>query len=134
MREAMRRTHALPLFGGGRQPLQTVHVDDVCEAIARALERNLTGALNVAEPDSIPFATFLRMMARQLGIRCLFLPLPFTPVLAGVRAAEALRLPFPLRSESLLGIKALRRVPVAEDLRRLDLRVRSAGESLADLL
>ena len=134
MREAMRRTHVLPLFGGGRQPLQTVHVNDVCEAIARALERNLSGAFNVAEPDAIPFATFLRMMATQLRIRCLFVPLPFTPVLAAVRAVEALRLPSPLRSESLLGIEALRRVPVAEDLRRLDLRVRPAGESLADLL
>jgi len=134
MREAMRRTHVLPLFGGGRQPLQTVHVDDVCEAIARALERNLAGAFNVAEPDPISFATFLRMMAKRLGIRCLLVPLPFTPVLAGVRAVEALRLPFPLRSESLLGMKALRCVPVADDLRRLDLRVRSAGESLADVL
>jgi hypothetical protein len=37
-----------------------------------------------------------------------------------------------LRSESVLGIKALRRVPVTEDLRRLDLAVRSAAESLAD--
>jgi nucleoside-diphosphate-sugar epimerase len=134
MRDAMRRTHFLPLFGGGQQPLQTVHVDDVCEAVARALERDLSGALNVAEPDATSFASFLRMMARRLGIRCLFLPLPFAPVLAGVRAVEALRLPFPLRSESLLGIKALRRVPVLEDLRRLDLRVRPVGESLADLL
>jgi len=46
-------------------------------------------------------------------------PLPFAPTLALVRTFEALRLPFPLRSESLLGIRALRRVEVADDLRRL---------------
>ncbi len=39
----------------------------------------------------------------------------------------------PLRAESLLGLKGLRQVPVAYDLRRLGLRVRSAAESLADL-
>src|SRR5947199_10708936 len=39
----------VPLFGGGRQPLQTVHLDDLCEVVARALERELTGASHVAE-------------------------------------------------------------------------------------
>jgi hypothetical protein len=55
-------------------------------------------------------------------------------VLAAVRAIEALHLPFPLRSESLLGLKGLQQVPVADDLRRLDLRARPAAESLADVL
>src|SRR6185436_3184537 len=49
MRDQARKTHVLPVFGGGKQPLQTAHVDDVCEAIARALERGVTGAINVAE-------------------------------------------------------------------------------------
>jgi nucleoside-diphosphate-sugar epimerase len=133
MRDAARRTHVLPVFGGGKQPLQTVHVDDVCEAIARALERQVTGALNVAEPEPVAFGTFLRMMTARLGIRCLFVPLPFGPVLAMLRVVEALGLPSPLRSESLLGVKALRRVDVAQDLARLDLRVRTVAESLDDV-
>jgi len=82
----------------------------------------------------VTFRAFLRMIARGLGIRCLLVPLPFAPVLAGVRAVEALGVPFPLRSESLLGIRALRRVAVDDDLRRLDLGVRPAAESLADVL
>ena len=131
MRDAAERTHVLPVFGGGKQPLQTVHIDDVCEAIARALERDLTGALNVAEPDPPSFADFLRLMRARLGVRCLLVPLPFAPTLALVRGFEALRLPFPLRSESLLGIRALRRVEVADDLRRLGMTVRPAAESLA---
>jgi len=133
MRDAAQRTHVLPVFGGGKQPLQTVHIDDVCEAIARALERDVTGELNVAEPEPVPFGVFLRMMTERLGIKCRFIPLPFGPVLAAVRVIEAIGVPFPLRTESLLGVKALRRVEVAEHLRRLDLRVRTAAESLADV-
>jgi hypothetical protein len=60
-------------------------------------------------------------------------PLPFAPTLAAVRLVERLGIPFPLRSESLLGIKALHRLPVADDLRRLDLRIRSANQNLAVL-
>jgi nucleoside-diphosphate-sugar epimerase len=134
MRDVTRRTRLVPIFGGGEQPLQTVHVDDVCEAVARALENGLTGALNVAEPDPIPLSSFMRMLAHQLGVRCFFLPLPFAPLLAALRVIEALRVPFPLRSESLLGIKALRRVPTAEDLQQLDLVVRTAEESLKDVV
>ena len=129
----MRRLRVVPLFGGGRQPLQTVHVDDLCEAIARVLERDLTGSYNVAEPDPPTLGAFLRAMAAKLGIRCVFVPLPFAPVLGGVRALEAMRVPFPLRSESLLGLQGLRRVPVDDDLRRLGLQVRSAAESLASV-
>jgi len=131
MRDAARKTHVLPVFGGGQQPLQTAHVDDVCEAIVRALERDVTGAINVAEPEPVAFGAFLRMMTERLGIRCVFVPLPFGPVLAVLRVIESMRLPFPLRTESLLGVKALRRVDVADTMRRLDLRVRTAAESLA---
>jgi nucleoside-diphosphate-sugar epimerase len=111
-----------------------VHVDDVCEAIGRILERNLTGSFNVAEPDPPTLAEFLRAMAERLGVRARFVPLPFGPVLAGLRVVEALRIPFPLRSESLLGLQGLQQLSVADDLARLGLRVRSARESLADVL
>jgi nucleoside-diphosphate-sugar epimerase len=133
MRDLMRTVHVVPLFGGGRQPLQTVHVDDVGEAIARAIERGVTGALNVAEPDPRSFRDVLRMTAARMGTRCLFVPLPFGPALAAVRAMERAGLPTPLRSESLLGMQGLRAVPVEADLRRIDLRARPVDESLADV-
>lgn len=133
MRDLMARVHVVPLFGGGRQPLQTVHVDDVAEAIARAVERELTGVLNVAEPAPLPFRDVLRMTAARMGVRCAFVPLPFGPMLALVRGMEAVGVPSPLRSESLLGLQGLRTVPVEDDLRRVDLRVRPVAESLAEI-
>jgi NADH dehydrogenase len=134
MRDLMQKLHVVPLFGGGRQPLQTVHIDDVCEAVARAIERDVTGAINVAEPDALDFRDVLRMTAARSRTRCVFVPLPFGPVLAAVRTMERLGLPTPLRSESLLGMQGLQAVPVADDLRRLDLRVRPVAESLADII
>jgi NADH dehydrogenase len=134
MRDLMQKVHVVPLFGGGRQPLQTVHVDDVSEAIARAIERGMVGAINVAEPAPLSFREVLRMTATKTGTRCLFVPLPLAPVLVAVRALERFGAPTPLRSESLLGMKGLRAVPVADDLRRLDLRVRPVAESLAEIL
>jgi NADH dehydrogenase len=130
MRDLMQKLHVVPLFGGGRQPLQTVHVDDLCEAIAQAIERDVTGAVNVAEPSPRSFREVLEMTAARMGVRCLFVPLPFAPVLGAVRTAERLGLPSPLRSESLLGMKGLRAVAVEGDLARLGVRVRGVEESL----
>lgn len=128
---AARALHVVPLFGGGHQPLQTIHVDDVCEGIVRVVEQGVTGGVNLAEPDPMALGAFLREATRLMGIRCAFVPVPFGPALAGLRVAERLRIPLPLRSESLLGMQGLRRVPVADDLARLGLRVRPARESLA---
>lgn len=130
MRDLMSKLHVVPLFGGGRQPLQTVHVDDLCEAIAAAIERDVVGAVNVAEPSPLSFREVLQMTARRMRVRCLFVPLPFGPALAAVRAIERMGLPSPLRSESLLGMKGLQAVPVQADLARLGVRVRSVEESL----
>jgi hypothetical protein len=44
---------------------------------------------------------------------------------------ERLGLPSPLRSESLLGMKGLRAVPVERDVARLGMTVRGVEESLA---
>ena len=130
MRDLMRALHVVPLFGGGRQPLQTVHVDEVSIAVERALRRQLTGAINVAEPTPLSLGDFLRAVARSHGIRCLFVPVPFRPALAAVRGLERLGVPVPLRSESLLGMQGLRAVPVVADLARLEMQVRAATENL----
>lgn len=134
LRDTARRAHVVPLFDGGRQPLQTIHVDDLSEAIRCGLERELVGVVHVAEPDPPTLGGFLRRMVAQMRVRCLFVPLPFRPMLAAVRLIEATGVPFPLRSETLLGLQALRKVPVEADLRRLGLTVRSAEQSLREVL
>jgi nucleoside-diphosphate-sugar epimerase len=131
---AAERLHVVPLFAGGRQPLQTVHIDDLSAATVAAVERGLTGTVAVAEPEPITMAEFLRTMVRLRGVRCVFVPLPFAPMLAALRAAERTGIALPLRSESLLGLAGMQRVDVAADLARLGVSVRPAAGSLTDIL
>src|SRR4051812_3440626 len=63
--------HIAPLFGGGRQIVQTVHIDDLCAAFQRAIERDMTGALAVAEPDGIPMRDLLAALAGAAHARYL---------------------------------------------------------------
>jgi NADH dehydrogenase len=129
----VRRARLVPLVGG-RHVVQTVHVADLCRACARAIDRRVTGLVHVAEPEGLPFGDLLRLVARHLGRRRLLLPVPFAPVLAGLRLAELLRVPLGVSSENLLGMRALRTIAVAGDLARLGVEVRDARTSIAELL
>lgn len=134
MCDTMRRARVIPLFGGGRQPLQTVHIDDLRAAIFSALEKEITGCFTVAEPAPIEMRRFLQMLAVRLGRRPLFLPVPLTPSLAALRAIEWMRIPFPVSSENLLGLKQMRAVDTTADLETLDVTARPALASLEEIL
>ena len=134
MRDMIARLPAIPLFGGGREVLQTVHATDLCEALLRALERSITGTLSIAERSGPTYREFLGEIASRLGRRTVFVPIPYAPSLFALRVVEALGLRLPVSSENLRGLRALRAFDVSADLERIGLEPRSAGESLADVL
>jgi len=134
MYDTVRRAKVIPLFGGGRQPIQTIHIDDLCDAVEQAATRGLAGTYSVSEPGSLEMGQLLREIAARLGRKPLFVPFPIAPALLALRAIEALRLPFPVSSENLLGLKCLRATDTAPDLARLGIRARSARESLDEVL
>lgn len=134
MRRSIEKSPVIPLVGGGTQILQTVHVDDLCAGFERALELDLVGAVNVAEPEGVTMKTFIELIAGRLNRRVRFLAVPSMPVLAVVGILERLHLPSPVTSENVRGLQTMRHTPTSADLTRLGIKVRSAQESIADLI
>jgi nucleoside-diphosphate-sugar epimerase len=133
LRGAIARWRIAPLFDGGNQVVQTVHVDDLCAALERAISLDATGVLHVAEPAGLPMRRFLALLAHSAGVRHVPLAIPARPVLALLRASERAGFQLPISAENLLGLVAMRHVDTAADLERLRLSVRGAAESLEDL-
>jgi nucleoside-diphosphate-sugar epimerase len=131
MKNSMRKLPVVPIFDGGRQILQTVYLDDLCEAIGLAVEKRLTGALVVAETTGIPMRVFLRRVAERINRPCLLVPLPMQLSLFALKIIEAFRLPFPLSTENLLGLKQMKQMPSEADLKRIGIQLKSAEQSLA---
>ena len=134
MCDMIRRSKVIPLFGGGRQPIQTIHVEDLCRAVEAAVRRNLTGLLTIASPEVLEIRELFRSMAARIGSRPIFVPFPLTPMLLFLRALERMRIPFPVSSENLMGLKCLRAVDTSRDLAALGITVRATAESLAEVL
>jgi nucleoside-diphosphate-sugar epimerase len=73
------RAHVLPRFGGGRQPLSLVHVDDLATATLVALGHPAAAGrtFNVAAGESVTVAGLARTIAQAMGTWTVPLPLPF---------------------------------------------------------
>ena len=128
---SIRSLPVIPLFYGGQQPIQTVHVDDLCASIASAIERDITGLVSYGEVRPGLLRDFYLAIAKGLGVKRLLLPLPGAPALATMRIAERMGLHLPMTSQNLLGLKHLIEVDVGGDIERLGVRPRTMKESLA---
>jgi nucleoside-diphosphate-sugar epimerase len=109
----------------------TLHEDDlaeVVEALATA-ERVSADPIGVANPTPVPFRKILERFAREQGHRCRFLPINWRVVNNLLRLAERLRLPLPVRADSLLGlVRPAPFVPNLAALESLGIQLRRFGQ------
>lgn len=132
--DSLERFGFVPVFDGGRQRIQTVHVEDLCRAIERAIERGLTGCYVVAHPESLELRELFRAIGERMQKKVRLIEMPAGPLLFVLRAAEAVGVRLPLTSENVLGARSLRTQPSATDLEAIGVTVRPTGASLDDLI
>lgn len=123
----------IPLFAGGGQPMQTIHIEDLCEGIRLALARRISGSLTLASPETPTVRQFFEAVASRANREPIFVPVPAFIGLAVLRLAEAVGLRLAVTSDNLLGLLGLKPWDSGPDLERIGLRVRNLKESLASL-
>jgi nucleoside-diphosphate-sugar epimerase len=126
----LQRLPLVPLIGGGRQPLHPLGIDELCSAIDTLLERNISGTYVVAARAPVTMHAFYTAIARQLGVRRTFVPVPYYPVYLAMRAVEALGITLPITTENLLGLRQIRGFDAALDVRTLGIHIRPFEETL----
>jgi NADH dehydrogenase len=75
----LRRLPIYPMFGRGLTGLQPAFVEDVAEAVARALQGTETHAITYecGGPRVYSYEEFLRAVAREAGLKPTLIPIPF---------------------------------------------------------
>jgi uncharacterized protein YbjT (DUF2867 family) len=74
----LRMFPVFPMFGRGHTALQPAYVEDVAEAIVRALDAPGAGMVyELAGPHIYTYEQLLRTMGEHLGVRRVLLPVPF---------------------------------------------------------
>lgn len=72
----IRRLPLLPIIDGGIQPIQLIHIDDLCHSILRCIEEFSPSIYHIAHPEVITYAQFVREVSKNLKVKCRFISLP----------------------------------------------------------
>lgn len=128
--DAIRNNRLVPLVGGGRQPVYTIGVDELCLALGVMIERGVSGTYSLAAREPVTMRELYRGIARRARVRCVFIPVPYLPVFLALRTAELLGIELSMTTENLLGLKQLRMLDLSADLRALGISPRPCGETL----
>jgi nucleoside-diphosphate-sugar epimerase len=131
--DLLAKSPVVPLFYGGRQTVQTIGVDELCEAVVSALKKDLTGRLLVAEPEATPIGVLYRQIAASRGARPWLIPFPGTIALGLLLFLERLGLRLPITSENLLGLRQMRSYDLGLDLKKLGISISPFRETLKRL-
>ncbi len=123
MADFMKSKHAVPLIGGGKQPLQVIGVYDLVRVIKAILKQNKSGTFTIATPEIYSYKTFYQKLSKKLGIKILYVPVPIGLLLGITKLTALLHLPFSINSDNVLGLKNLRSAQTAGDLTKLKIEL-----------
>lgn len=122
----------VPVPGGGSTMQQPVHVDDLCDAMFRALERPATvrKEYDLGGPVALSLADVIHLAAGALGRRVTIIPIPLESSFKVVHLMKRLGLPAPVRGEQVLRLSESKAVDIAAAQRDLDFAPRSFEDGI----
>ncbi len=126
----MKSKHAVPLIGGGNQPLQIISVYNLAAVINNVFERTLTGRFVAANPTVYTYREFYQALARQLNIRIAYIPVPYGLLQTVFKIAALLHISLGVGEDNLKGLKKLIAMPSAKDMKTLHVEPLDLDNSL----
>jgi uncharacterized protein YbjT (DUF2867 family) len=132
----LRRFPIYPMFGSGWTRLQPAYVEDVAEAIVRAVQRTETNAITFecGGPRIYTYEELLRMVAREAGLKRILIPVPFAAWQALAWIAEMM--PSPPITRNQVELMQVDNVPSSEmpGFAELGISPHTVEETLQEIL
>ncbi|HNW71107.1 MAG TPA: NAD(P)-dependent oxidoreductase [Bacteroidales bacterium] len=96
----------IPVFGDGRQPVQSIYIDDLLACIGHALEYNICGTFPLAEKEILPLEAAVKIISETARKKTNIVRIPFSLALGIIKLAGMFNLKFPVSRENLLSLKS----------------------------
>lgn len=122
LENSLRALKFAPLFWGGMQPLQIIHLEDLVKGIVNVYLEKKCGIYNLVHPTIYPLKEFYKIIFIKQNLKPRFIHLPGNLTLMVLKVAEFFKIPLPLTSENLLGLKYLQ--VFESDCEKLGVRAR----------
>lgn len=124
----------IPLIGSGKQPLQTILIDDLILVIEKVISENLNGRFSVADPVPVLYKDFFSTLSELQGRKPRFISIPVSFLNALLFFSELFHIPLPVSRENVLGLKSMERVETENDLRKINVTLKNFRESILFLM
>jgi len=134
IRTTIQKSKFIPLIDGGKQPIQTIHIGQLAEAIEVILDKLLAGCFYLGETQAITMKTFYKGIAQAMGVKRSFVFLPSFFVGSILSLVELLRINLSISSENLSGLKALKSFDTQESGEKLGIQFREFKETVQKVM
>jgi NADH dehydrogenase len=134
IRTAISKGSFIPLVGNGAQPIQTIAITDICRIIEKAILNNMTGIYTLGTEKVYTLKDLYAAIALRLNKKPVFISVPYELVDIALGTIEALRIPFNVSKENLLGLKQLKAFETKDDIKKLGVSISDMDESLDQLM
>ncbi len=122
MAKFMKSKHAVPLIGGGKQPLQIISVYDLALVIEKVLMKSHLGRFIAATPEVYTYKQFYTALAKYINTKVAFIPIPYWTLEALFKIAAAVRLNLGVGEDNLKGLKKLITMPSSADMEKIGVK------------
>ena len=102
------KSSMIPLIGGGRQPVQTIEIYTLAQAIQGGIEKDISGFHNVAKEKPIYIKDLYKLIAEEQNKRVKFIPLPYFLATLLIYLMEIIMKQPPVTIENLNGLKQMK--------------------------
>ena len=69
IKNTIQKSSVIPLVDGGKQPIQTIHIEQLTQVIELMLDKSLSGCFYLGEPTSITLKQLYQAIATTLGTK-----------------------------------------------------------------
>ena len=115
----------IPMIDGGAQPIQIVHVSDLCRIIEKICSEKISGTFNIGTPKVYQLKELYEQIALAEKKYPKFISVPYPLMNIALTVAELLPVQLPVTTENLRGLKQLKPFNTENSLKKLGVELMS---------
>ena len=105
--KVIEKSGIIPLPGGGKQPVQLVDIDVLAKVIESSIEKDISGAYNIASGNRLTVKELYLDIAKSLNRKIRFVNIPFALILPAIGLLSLFTENLPVTKENILGLKQM---------------------------
>jgi nucleoside-diphosphate-sugar epimerase len=126
----IKSSRIIPMIAGGRQPVQTLYINDLAQAIEKGMLDSISGTYPLAEAKAITMKEMYLQICAKENKKPVLVSVPFFVAHTGVFFFNLMGLNSPVSKENLLGLKYSKAYDISSSVETFKMNFKTFHETL----